>query len=502
VTVQVETSLGRIEGRRENGAVAFRGIPFAAPPLGAARWRAPAPAKPWAGVRPALEFGGSAPQNETQLGALPGMAVGRQDEDCLTLNVYVPESPAEGGARPVLVWLHGGGFVIGSGSQTIYDGGPLARRGDAVVVTVNYRLGALGFLDLEGRFGEAFAGSANAGLRDQIAALAWVRENAAAFGGDPGNVTIFGESAGGMSVATLLGTPAAQGLFHKAIPQSGAAHNVHDREAAQRIVHHFLEALGTRDAAALREVPVDELLRAQLRALAAWARPDAPLAFQPVVEGDLLPEPPLDALRGGLAADVPVLTGTTREEWRLFQFMDRGMASLDDAGFARRVGERVPEAHAGRLAEAYRKDRADATAPDRFVDFETDRVFRIPAVRLAEARAAARAPVFAYEFTWRSPGLGGALGACHAIELGFVFGTLDAPGMDRFCGSGPEAEALRDRMMDAWATFARTGEPGHAALPRWPAYESGERAVLVLDREPRLARAPRDAVRRAWDGVL
>jgi len=256
----VETHCGRLEGREEAGLQLFRGIPYAKPPVGARRFGAPEPVSPWAGVHKAFEFGASAPQ-QSMLLPLPGMSVGAMDEDCLSLNVYTPS--ADAGRRPVMVWIHGGGFVIGSGSQPIYDGAPLARRGDVVVVTINYRLGLLGFLYLKDLCPDLRDTVGNAGIRDQVLALEWVRDNVAAFGGDPGNVTIFGESAGGMSVGTLLGMPAARGLFARAVPQSGAAHNVHSRETATKVAAHFLEELGLSPSDApgkLREVPPDKLL--------------------------------------------------------------------------------------------------------------------------------------------------------------------------------------------------------------------------------------------------
>jgi len=493
---RVEIASGQLEGRRAGGVESFLGIPFAKPPTGALRFCPPQPAAPWRGVRAADAFGGSAPQNALDAGMLPGMQVGRQNEDCLFLNVYTPA--ADAGRRPVLVWIHGGAFTIGSGSQAIYDGSRLARRGDAVVVTINYRLGALGFLDLEPRFGDGW--SCNLGLLDQIEALAWVRENIDRFGGDPGNVTIFGESAGGMSVGTLLGCPAARGLFHRAIPQSGAAHNTHDRETAGRVVDFFLRELGSAGASALRDAPVERLLAAQLQCMMRVSELGVLLAFQPTSGDAVLSEPPLAAVRAGSAAGVPLLIGTTRDEWRLFEWMDPALAALDDAGFAARVAQRVDPAAAPALAESYRKQAPGDGPVDHFVAFETDRVFRVPAARLADAQSA-HAPVYGYEFAWRSPALRGALGACHAVELPFVFGTLDAPGMDRFSGSGPDAERLSAAVMDAWIAFARAGDPHHAGIPLWPRHDPATRPTLVFDREPRVERAPRDRTLRAWDGL-
>ncbi len=500
----VATRSGRVEGFERDGGLAFRGIPYARPPVGALRFCAPEREEPWVGVRSAREFGASAPQRPLAL-PLPGMDVGACDEDCLTLNVATPA--ADGGHRPVLVWIHGGGFVIGSGSQPLYDGAALARRGDVVVVTLNYRLGPLGFLYLPELCPALEGAIGNAGLRDQLAALEWVRENAAAFGGDPRQVAIFGESAGGMSVATLLGMPAARGLFARAIAQSGAAHNVHSRETATRVAEEFLAELELprgRAAQALRELPPDKLLDLHQQTVLRLGSTAGALPFQPLVDGDLLPEPPLEALRDGHSVGVDLLIGTTRDEWRLFQFLDAGLAKLDDAALVKRLGVQLPGADARALVEVYRRARPAARPADLLFAIETDRVFRIPAIRVAEARAAYAGDTFMYRFDWESPALGGALGACHAVDIPFVFGALGAPGAAFFAGSGPDAERLCARSMDAWIAFARSGDPSHPELPggRLPPYDLERRSTLVLGRECGVELDPGSAERRAWEGIL
>jgi para-nitrobenzyl esterase len=500
----VETRKGRLEGAREGGVFVFRGIPYARPPVGALRFRPPEPSQPWSGVRDATRFGPSAPQRPMQLAFLPGFDVGPQDEDCLYLNVTTPG--LDGARRPVLVWIHGGAFTIGSGSQSLYDASRLAARGDVVVVTINYRLGALGFLELSELLGEEFSGSGNLGLLDQIAALRWVRDEIAAFGGDPENVTIFGESAGGMSVGTLLGTPSAQGLFRRAIPQSGAAHNAHGPAVAREVAERMLAALGIPrgEAWRLREVPVARILEAQDKvAMEAMGR-IALLPFQPVVDRDVLPESPLEAIRRGVARDVEVLAGATRDEWNLFGLMDPTLARMDEAALVRRLERHVGD-RARPLVDAYRAARAGRVPTDAralFLAIESDRVFRIPAVRLAEAQAAHQPRTYKYLFTWESPLFGDALGACHGIDVPFVFGLVDAPGADRFIGTGEGVRALADRTMDAWLAFAAEGDPGHAELGDWPVYESSRRATMLLGPACAVEEDPFGDERRAWEGLL
>ncbi len=492
--VVIETTSGRVEGVAGEGHQRFLGIPFASPPVGARRFRAPEPIDPWSGVRDASRFGASAPQNPSPL---PGMAVGEQSEDCLYLNVYTPR--ADAARRPVLFWIHGGGFTGGSGSQDLYQGSRMALRGDVVVVTINYRLGALGYLSLPGV-------TPNLGQLDQLAALRWVRENAAAFGGDPANVTIFGESAGGMACATLLGMPGARGLFRRAIPQSGAAHHVHTPDSAGRVGRALLDELGV-DAAALAAVPVDRLLAAQAKVQAKAMGGGPGLVFAPMVDGDAIPVQPLETVRAGGARDVDVMVGTTRDECKLFR-MGAPTGEVDEARLLRRVeallGSRYAAA-APRVIDAYRQAREGraSTAPGELLDaIETDRTFRIPAIRLAEAQQRQRPDTYMYLFCWESPARRGALGSCHALELPFMWGTLDAPTMDRFAGSGPDAEALSRSMMDAWLGFARSGVPGHRELPDWPRYDTARRPTLVFDRKSELAHGPLDAERAAWDEIL
>jgi para-nitrobenzyl esterase len=310
-----------------------------------------------------------------------------------------------------------------------------------------------------------------------------------------------------MSVATLLGMPAARGLFARAIAQSGAAHNVHDRETATRVASEFLAELElppARAAAILRELPPDTLLYLHQLPVLRLGLGAGPLPFPPVVDDDSRPEAPLVALRAGASAHLELLTGTTRDEWRLFQFLDSQLATLDDASLAKRLSAQLPALDAGALVELYRRARPAAKPADLLFAIETDRVFRIPAIRLAEARAHHPGATFLYRFDWESPALGGALGACHAVELPFVFGALAAPGADFFAGGGPDAERLCARTMDAWIAFARSGDPRHPGLPggRFDPYDLERRATLMLGRECGVELDPGSAERQAWDGIL
>jgi para-nitrobenzyl esterase len=502
--IEVETGLGRVAGLEADGVRVFRGIPYARPPVGERRFRAPEAPEPWTGVRDATRFGPSAPQPKLALAALPGMDVGEQSEDCLYLNVYAPSGASAQARKPVMVWIHGGGFVLGSGSQAVYDARALARRGDVVVVTINYRVGCLGWMDLGDQGDLAVE---NAGLLDQIAALRWVREHVERFGGDRENVTIFGESAGGMSVGTLMGCPAAQGLFHKAIPQSGSCQAVHaDRDGSAAVTAAMLSALGLSSPHVrhLREVPVEKLLAAQqqvsLRLMLAGGKHLLP--FQPVVDGRVLPRHPLDQVAEGAARHVPLLVGTTLDEWKLFGFMDTELRQLDDVKLAARIQQRVAHADGARIAAGYRASRPQADGASLWIAIETDRVFRVPAIRLAEAQLRVNRDVFMYLYTWASPAFGGVLGACHAIELPFLFDVLDAPGAENFAGKGPEATRLSGWTMGAWAAFAHRGNPSHPGLGEWPRYDLSRRATMELGAQAGVLDDPAADERRLWDGAL
>jgi para-nitrobenzyl esterase len=450
--VIVSTEHGALEGVRTGTVTAFTGIPFAASPAGGRRFRPPEPPEPWTGVGAASQYGPAAPQPyDPILDTLFGQAPFATDEgSCLTLNIWAPAPSSGAMPLPVMVWLHGGAFITGSGQDRMFDGSRLAARHEVLVVTVNYRLGALGFLHLGDLLGGGYEASGNVGLLDQIAALKWVAGNIAAFGGDPDRITVFGQSAGAMSVATLMTMPAARGLFHRAIIQSGSAEYVHTPDQALAVTRRLLGLLEIADTDAVQvlDVPAAELIAAQSKLSLAMRSegPDMGLPFAPVLDGVAVPELPLAAFQRGAAARIPVVLGTNADEGRLF------VAAAD-------------EGNGGTPAAAL-----DAVAAR-----IGDELFQAPADRLADAIAAAGTPVWRYLFAWKSRALGGRLGACHSLELPFVFDTLDLRGVERFTGTDPP-QSLAERIGAQWTAFARHGEPE----PDWPRYDEAARRRLVL----------------------
>ena len=501
----VSVAQGRLRGVWRGDLWSFSGIPYALAPVGPLRWRPPLPPEPWDEVRDASTFGPIAPQSA----AVPGItspsdpeASEPHSEDCLSLNVWTPQLPdtptsRPGQGRPVMVFIHGGGFTSGSGSVFLYRGGNLVRNGDAVVVTINYRLGALGFLghrdlvDADGHVG-------NWGIHDQVAALEWVRDNIASFGGDPDNVTIFGESAGAFSVATLLGAPTAKGLFRRAVMQSGGAH-AHSLEDAERSAERMATVLGIAscDRESLERIPATELVAATEEI--GKRRPDPgmmPLPFLPVVDGVFLPEHPLAAVANGSTAGVDLLIGTNRDELTLFGLGNPGLMALDEDGARHWVANAVPDLSATEVIDAYRAARRARSEPvgatDIWVAVGTDVVFRWPSLQLAAAHVARGARAYVYLFDWESPAFGGLLGSCHALELPFVFGAVQVPVVQIFSGSGPAVELLSDQMQRAWLAFAGTGIPSHEGIDEWRPWDPGGRATMIFGAQTGLVDAPRN----------
>jgi para-nitrobenzyl esterase len=500
----IATKTGKIRGNRRQGLYIFKGIPYATPPTRERRWLSPEPVKPWKGVRQAKEYGSIAPQNPTMGGVLDVFHKKEpEDEDCLFLNIWTPGLDET--SRPVMVWIHGGAFNIGSGSQPTYYGSNLAARGNVVVVSLNYRLGELGFLRLKEVTGGQIPSTGNEGLLDQIAALTWVRDNIAAFGGDPGNVTVFGESAGGMSIGCLLAMPAARGLFHKAILESSVGSMAKPLNEAVMVAERFLETLGINggDARALRSLTVEHILAADMKLRAMMAGPGEALRLtvtEPVVDGVTIPEVPIEAVKQGSSKNIPLLIGTCLEEWNLFAMMQPDLAKVDKAEMIKRLEFFIPAEHVPTVVDAYRKAREKrgvSTKPaDLLSAIQTDLMFRMPAVKLVEAQRTNNQRVYNYLFTWISPVMGGILGACHALDIGFVFRTFD----DAFCGTGPDAERLSKCIQDAWTAFARTGDPSSESVGSWPPY-GNLKMTMMLGKDCHIEEAPYEEERRAWEKV-
>jgi para-nitrobenzyl esterase len=489
----VETPLGRVRGREQDGVQRFLGIPYAAAPLGALRFAPPTPHPGWGKARDATAFGDAPLQPVDGLSQTLGLlGEHAQSEDCLTLNVFTPAAAART-PRPVLVWLHGGAFQTGTAAGPAYDGAALAARGDVVVVTLNYRVGALGFLHT------GAPGGSNLGLQDQIAALRFVHEAISAFGGDPGCVTVFGESAGAGSIVCLLAMPSARALFRRAIVQSAAPEGQLSAAEASERARLFCEKLGvgSGDLAALRAVSAEQILAAQ----AACAEPGPRrigMFFAPVIDGEMLPEAPLAAIARGAARELELIIGTTADEMLLFTLVP-GFGEIPEAVLPQLVATRLPGPTETALARA---EALLALYPgrgiERFFALETDASLFVPSTRLAEAQSRHQPRTFMYRFTWRSPLHGGKLGACHALDVPFALGTFSLPKLRDFAGTGPDAERVAHAMMDAWVAFARRGDPSHAGIPDWPPYTTPRRATLELGVPCQVVEAPGEERRRAF----
>jgi para-nitrobenzyl esterase len=485
----VRTAAGQVRGRVENGVAVFRGIPFAQPPVGALRFAAPEPARPWDGVREAAMFGPPPPQSAFGFTPAAPAAPGADPGDWLTVNVFSPDPG--GAALPVMVWIYGGGYRFGASSS--YDGATLARQG-VVVVTFNHRVGVEGYAYLPGV-------PANRGLLDQVAALRWVQENIAAFGGDPDQVTVFGESSGAGAIASLMVMPTAAGLFRRAIAQSppgtffspALAADVTAAIAAEAGLPPATEAFAAADPALLTAAsdtldPADHLDR--------WgpaARTGVP--FSPVVDGEVLPAAPWQALAAGAGRGVDLLTGHTRDEYRLFTLVSGQRGKITDEA----ASDALRGLAGGQGEAAYRQAYPDADADTLFELVHSDWLFRMPALHLAQAHAAAGGRTFLYQVSY--PACEGDLGACHGIDVPLVFDVYSGLGQLLF---GPEppasAVALGELMRSQWAAFAASGDPG------WPQYTPGSRLTRIFDDPPDVVPYPEKASLHIWDqhrfGVL
>jgi para-nitrobenzyl esterase len=504
----VETAHGRLRGVVENGVAAFRGIPYGQSTAGRNRFLPPQPLKPWAGVRDATRLGHPCIQTNPDLPVwldpMPG------SEDCLVLNVWSPEGASRASKLPVMVWIHGGGYTFGSAGAPLYDCGNLARFGDLVAVGINHRLQAFGYTDLSATGADAFAASGNAGQLDILAALNWVRTNIEVFGGDPNNVTLFGQSGGGAKISTLMGMPAATGLFHRAIVQSGSVFRYRSQEEAQAMSNRMFSILGipSKDIAALQAVPADILLRCGNQIMnEAVGTGNPALKYAPVIDGYDLPKEPWRVSAPEGAWRIPLLLGSTRDETIVYMTDEARRSIVDDEALARAVVDGTPsytpnKEHVAELIPFYRKALPELSNFELAVQMSTDLAYWKDAVHQAELQAGTGTPVFMYRFDWRTPCFG-AMWAPHGGELPFVMGHRHyGPAWD-----GKDTDAARaavdpdnarfklgDRMLAAWANFARNGNPSQPDLA-WPTYDKHTRSTLIFDRETKVVDDPNSGFR-------
>ncbi|MFF4294464.1 carboxylesterase/lipase family protein [Streptomyces vinaceus] len=476
----VDLPAGRLRGAAEDGLSVFRAVPYAAPPVGDLRWRPARPHSGWSGTRDAGADGPSAPQMYREGGdpVLGGHGSPPFDEDCLTLNVWTPAT--DDARRPVLVWIHGGGFVSGSGSLPGYGGASFARDGDLVFVGINYRIGPLGYFSPD-----EDAEAANPWLSDQLAALHWVRDNIASFGGDPGNITVAGQSGGAVSTAALAGHPQAEGLIRRVILQSPPfGLDLPDPDTYRERTAVFRELAGAKTAQELRDLPWPALIGATGGLFARTTRWGYwPTPFLPVVDGVTLARHPVEALLHGSAAGVDVMIGWTREEANFGFALDEGYAGATREQVTDRIEQTFGAEAAPGVYAAYEAARPGARPADVLMDLITDELFRVPSVGLAEARADSEHPVWAFQFDLQAAAYDGRLGAAHCLELPFVFDNFEqwshAPFLD---GLTPAVrDGLARTMHRAWIAFVRTGDPNHPGMPQWPPYDARTRTAMRFD---------------------
>ncbi|HWF00450.1 MAG TPA: carboxylesterase/lipase family protein [Caulobacteraceae bacterium] len=498
LTDAVATSNGPVRGYEEGSLKVFKGLRYAAAPTGPLRFKPPVRPEPWSGAADAIGYGAPAIQSglapgerRTSPGDPPAPDEPASSEDCLFLNVWSPG--LDEARRPVMVWLHGGGFANGSGGAAMYDGAALARRGDVVTVTVNHRLNVFGYLHLAEAFGPDYALSGIAGMLDIVLALEWVAENIAAFGGDPANVTVFGESGGGWKVSLLMAMPSAKGLFHKAIIQSGPGLTGKAPAEAAKTARDLLTALEVSTPAQLAAVPTDVLSHQSVALGGEIMR-----LYTPVVDGEALPRHPFEPDASPLGAGIPLMIGTNKDENTLFLFSHPKFGSFTDEDVVRHAQNAVGETRAEALIEALEAAFPDYSPSHLVAAVGTATNMWSHSITLAERKAAQDqgrgAGVWMYLLTWETPVARGRLKSPHAIEIPLVFDNVEKA--RSFVGRGEAPQALADQMSQAWLAFARSGDPNAAGLPSWPAYEPGRRATMVFDLESRVVDDPYADLRR------
>jgi len=506
----VTTTNGPVAGNSENGTLAFKGIRYGAPPVGALRFMPPQKPSPWTTLPPygfgppamQMPSGSAAAEPKTPLAialqsVFPTLAeVKINSEDCLFLNVWTGFRGKlnDGAKRPVMVWLHGGGYAYGSGAWPSYDGGNLAKQGDVVVVTLNHRLNAFGFLELADVGGADFTKSGNVGMLDIVAALEWVRDNIGAFGGDAGNVMIFGESGGGAKVSTLMAMPSAQGLFHKAIVESGPGLKGVPKAAATQDAKDLMAELKVADVKALQAIPAAQIVSAAL-AVSARRGPGSEIRFlAPVVDGDVLPTDPFDPVAPAMSANVPLIIGTNKDEMTLFMAGQPWFGKLTDdqlnAQAPMMAGAKAPA-----LLAALRQAHPDYSPTYLMTELVTTTFMWDSSIKLAERKAAQNAaPVFMYQLRWETPIGGGLFKTPHTLEIPLVFDNVE--NSRALVGPGPDPQKVADQMSAAWISFARTGDPNTAMAPRWPRYDSAHRATMIFNVTSKVEDDPYAEVRK------
>lgn len=493
----IETKNGKIKGYEGDNVKIFKGIPYAEPPNGELRLDKPKPKEPWEEMLDVSDYRPVAPQPLPVTDFFPPPP--QSEEECLNLNIWT--LGCDSMKRPVLFWIHGGSHIYGSGR--LLNGRTISREGNVVLVTINYRLGPLGYLYIPGA-------PTNIGQLDQIMALKWVRDNIEFFGGDPENVTIFGESAGATSVCTLMAMPKAKGLFNRAISQSGAvqAHGfeVSGRRATAEMILKELN-LSNDDLSGYRELPVEDIIKAFMKAQQKAILNRKGLEFRPFIDNDTLPQHPIKAIQDGYAKDIELIIGTNLEEWRFWRVFEPKFEEYEELRIKKRITNSMKlqgedEKKLDDIISVYKKSRKESGVEMNIHDihdaYMSDLIFRAPSIKFAEAQSKHQKNTYMYMFNWRSPFEGGRYGAMHAMEIAFVFGSFWEDDLWTFPKKTTETEALSNNMMDYWVNFARNGNPNVNNALEWPSYDAESRKTIIFDKKIEIVEDPLKLEREMW----